>query len=125
MKKLLSAIIVVVLFFTFGSSAYAAVDDTGYVDVAADSWYADAVAYVTDSSLMVGVADQTFAPDQTMTAPCLPPPSIVWLAAQRRQWKIASVIRMRTIGLQHQSHGLLKLAWCTVLGTDFLDQTIR
>lgn len=67
MKKLLSAIIVVVLFFTFGSSAYAAVDDTGYVDVAADSWYADAVAYVTDSSLMVGVADQTFAPDQTMT----------------------------------------------------------
>lgn len=54
MKKLLSAIIVVVLFFTFGSSAYAAVDDTGYVDVAADSWYADAVAYVTDSALWSG-----------------------------------------------------------------------
>lgn len=67
MKRFLSAMMVLVLLFSFGNSAYAAVDDTGYSDVAADSWYADAVAYVTDNALMVGTADQVFSPDLTMT----------------------------------------------------------
>lgn len=67
MKKILSVLMTLALLFSFGSSAWAAPEDTGYIDVDADSWYAGAVQYVTEGGLMVGTADQVFAPDQTMT----------------------------------------------------------
>lgn len=41
----------------------AAARDSGFVDVAADAWYADAVAYVRDRGLMGGVSGRAFAPD--------------------------------------------------------------
>ena len=60
--------------FNFISNfAFASVTDgenagtTGYTDVAADAWYADSVAAVTEQGLMTGVTGSTFAPDVTTT----------------------------------------------------------
>ena len=53
-----------------GTAAGAAAEsntDTGFSDVDAGSWYADAVAYVRDNGLMSGTSDTTFEPDGTMT----------------------------------------------------------
>ena len=41
--------------------------DCTFTDVAADAWYADAVAWAADSGIVTGVSDTTFAPDQMMT----------------------------------------------------------
>ncbi|MBQ6000284.1 MAG: chitobiase/beta-hexosaminidase C-terminal domain-containing protein [Clostridia bacterium] len=38
-----------------------------FIDVAAGSWYADAVAFVTARDLFLGVSETEFAPDATMT----------------------------------------------------------
>lgn len=47
--------------------ACAAAADTGFSDVPADSWYAEAAAYVRDHGIMNGTAAATFGPDLTMT----------------------------------------------------------
>jgi hypothetical protein len=44
-----------------GVTAFAA--DTGFTDVAADAYYADAVAYVKDKGLMSGTGGGAFSPD--------------------------------------------------------------
>ena len=41
--------------------------DCTFTDVAADAWYADAVAWAADAGIVTGVSDITFAPDQMMT----------------------------------------------------------
>lgn len=41
--------------------------DCTFTDVAADAWYADAVAWAADAGIVTGVSDTTFAPDQMMT----------------------------------------------------------
>lgn len=47
---------------SFNATAFAALDDTGYTDVDADAWYADAVSYVTDSGLMGAPRPPRFRP---------------------------------------------------------------
>ena len=42
-------------------------DASAFTDVAADAWYADAVAWAADAGIVTGVSDTTFAPDVTMT----------------------------------------------------------
>lgn len=49
------------------SGAMAAVEDTGFSDVAADAWYADAAQYVRDNGVMSGTSATAFSPDLTMT----------------------------------------------------------
>ena len=49
------------------SGAMAAVEDTGFSDVAANAWYADAAQYVRDNGVMSGTSSTTFSPDLTMT----------------------------------------------------------
>ena len=56
-----------ILALSLSVTAYAAVEDTGFSDVAADAWYADAVTYVRDNGLMSGTSDTTFTPGGTMT----------------------------------------------------------
>ena len=46
-------------------AAFAAVEDTGFSDVAQDAWYAQSVEYVTENGLMSGVGDGVFSPDTT------------------------------------------------------------
>ena len=55
------------LIFSLNLTAFAAVEDTGFSDVSADAWYADAVAYVRDNGLMSGTSTTTFDPEGTMT----------------------------------------------------------
>ena len=67
MKRLVSAVIAGISAFSMGTGAFAAVEDTGFADVTADAWYADAVAYVQDNGLMSGTGDALFSPDAGMT----------------------------------------------------------
>ena len=47
--------------------ALAAVDDTGFSDVAADAWYAEAVIYCREHGLMNGTTTTYFEPESTLT----------------------------------------------------------
>ena len=47
--------------------AFAAVEDTGFADVDASAWYADAAVYCRDNGLMSGTSGTTFSPDTAMT----------------------------------------------------------
>ena len=47
--------------------AYAAVEDTGFSDVAEDAWYTEFVVYCRDNGLMSGTSDTTFSPDTPTT----------------------------------------------------------
>ena len=53
--------------FSLNATAFAALDDTGYTDVDAGAWYADAVSYVTDNGLMGGNSSTAFSPEDAMT----------------------------------------------------------
>ena len=66
-KQLLSSLMAAAMLLTGAPSAFAAVSDTGFADVAANAWYADAVEYVRDNGLMSGTSTTTFSPDRTMT----------------------------------------------------------
>lgn len=65
LKKMTSFLLAVILTLAMSVSAFAAVSDTGYSDVAADAWYADAVAYVREHGLMSGTSATTFSPNAT------------------------------------------------------------
>ena len=60
-KQVLSGILAAVTLFTV--PAYAAVEDTGFSDVASNAWYAEAVEYVHDNGLMSGTSATTFSPE--------------------------------------------------------------
>lgn len=47
--------------------ALAAVDDTGFSDVDADAWYAEAVIYCREHNLMAGIGNNQFAPESSLT----------------------------------------------------------
>ncbi len=66
-KRLTSLFLSIALVFTLSATALAAVSDTGFSDVDAGAWYAQAVTYCRDGGLMSGVTDTTFAPGATMT----------------------------------------------------------
>ena len=61
-KRLFSALLAVVMMLTMSVSAMAASNDTGFSDISADAWYADAVEYVRDNGLMNGTSATTFSP---------------------------------------------------------------
>ena len=62
-KKLGALLTALAVVCSVSVAAFAAVEDTGFADVAADSWYADAAAYCRDSGLMSGTGEGTFSPD--------------------------------------------------------------
>lgn len=63
LKQRISALLVAIMLLTMVPTAFAAIDDTGFSDVAANAWYAAAVSYVQTNSLMSGTAFATFSPD--------------------------------------------------------------
>lgn len=67
LKKLVSAFLAVVMLLAMSMTAFAAVSDTGFSDVAANAWYADSVAYVRDNGLMGGTSTTTFSPNAAIT----------------------------------------------------------
>lgn len=66
-RYMISLLLVLCCLFTAVVPAYAAVNDTGFSDVAADAWYADAVSYVREHGLMSGTSATTFSPNATTT----------------------------------------------------------
>ena len=67
LKRIGAVLTAMALIFSLNLTAFAAVEDTGFSDVSADAWYADAVAYVRDNGLMSGTSAAAFDPDGTMT----------------------------------------------------------
>ena len=67
LKRMGAALLSLALISSLNLSALAAVEDTGYADVDAGSWYAQAVEYVRDNGLMSGTSDTQFFPGGTMT----------------------------------------------------------
>jgi flavodoxin len=67
LKRLTALLATLTLLLTMSMTAYAAVEDTGFSDVAADAWYAEAVQYCRDHELMNGTGGNAFSPDDTMT----------------------------------------------------------
>ncbi|MEY8420631.1 cyclophilin-like fold protein [Oscillospiraceae bacterium 44-5] len=67
LKKTLSLALAVLLALGISVPAFAAVEDTGFSDVDANAWYADAVIYCRENGLMAGTSTTTFAPESPLT----------------------------------------------------------
>ena len=67
LKRMGAALLSLALISSLNLNALAAVEDTGYADVDAGRWYAQAVEYVRDNGLMSGTSDAKFSPSGTMT----------------------------------------------------------
>ena len=66
-KHFLSLLLSLVLVSSLWVPARAAIGDTGFADVAADAWFAEAAVYCRDNGLMNGTTATTFTPNTTMT----------------------------------------------------------
>lgn len=64
-RKILSGILSAVMLFAAAAPASAAASDTGFTDVDAGVWYADAVQYARENGLMSGTGNNAFAPNDT------------------------------------------------------------
>ena len=67
LKRMGAALMSLALMLSMNLTSLAAVEDTGYADVDAGSWYAQAVEYVRDNGLMSGTSETTFTPEGAMT----------------------------------------------------------
>ena len=56
-RRMVSSLLAAALLLTAVPTVWAAEEDTGFSDVAADAWYAGAVEYVRDNGLMSGKGD--------------------------------------------------------------------
>lgn len=66
-KRLLSLVLAFVTALSLSIPAFAAVEDTGYSDVDAGAWYAEAVMYCREHGLMSGIGNRQFAPESSLT----------------------------------------------------------
>lgn len=66
-KRLGMLLLPMVLAMALAVSALGAVDDTGFSDVDAGAWYAEAVVYCREHNLMNGTTGTTFAPENSLT----------------------------------------------------------
>lgn len=66
-KRTLSIFVAAVMMLSLQIPAFAAVEDTGFSDVAADAWYAEAVMYCREHGWMNGTTTTTFAPEDSLT----------------------------------------------------------
>ncbi|MBU5626120.1 S-layer homology domain-containing protein [Oscillibacter sp. MSJ-2] len=67
LKRMLSVLLCAVLSLSLAVPAFAAVEDTGFSDVAANDWYAEAAVYCRDNGVMNGTSATTFDPGTTMS----------------------------------------------------------
>lgn len=67
LRKMAALLMAAALIFSMSMTALAAVDDTGFSDVDANAWYAEAATYCRDNGLMSGTSTTTFSPNATMT----------------------------------------------------------
>lgn len=67
LKRTAALFLAAILMLALSTTAFASVDDTGFSDVDADVWYADAAVYCRDNGLMSGTSATTFSPDTAMS----------------------------------------------------------
>ena len=77
-KKWIAAVLALalILALALSTTALAAVDDTGFSDVGANDWYAEAVTYCHENKLMGGTGNAAFSPNTTMTRAMLA--TVLW-----------------------------------------------
>jgi len=68
-----------VLAMVLTTTAFGAVNDTGYTDVDTNDWYAEAVVYCRENGLMSGTGTTAFSPNSTMTRAMLA--TVLWRMA--------------------------------------------
>ncbi|MCD8344000.1 MAG: S-layer homology domain-containing protein [Oscillospiraceae bacterium] len=66
-KRILSCVLVLCLLCSLAPMAALAAGAEDFTDVATDAWYYDYVDYVAENSYFLGVGDNLFDPDGTMT----------------------------------------------------------
>ena len=66
-KRLSALLMTAVLILSLSVTAFAAVEDTGFSDVDANAWYAEAVIYCREHNLMAGTGNNQFAPESNLT----------------------------------------------------------
>lgn len=76
LKRFGALLLSLVLSLSLTVPAFAAVDDTGFSDVDADAWYAEAVMYCWEHNLMAGIGNNQFAPESSLTRAMLV--TILW-----------------------------------------------
>lgn len=79
LKRLGGILLALALTAALAVPVFSAVEDTGFSDVDAGAWYAEAVAYCRESGLMAGVGGGRFAPDSTLTRAMLV--TVLWRQA--------------------------------------------
>ena len=67
LKKCLTLALAALLALGVSIPALAAVEDTGFSDVDANAWYAEAVMYCREHNLMAGIGNNQFAPESNLT----------------------------------------------------------
>ncbi len=67
LKRFGALFLSLVLALSLAAPAFAAVEDTGFSDVDAGAWYAEAVTYCREHNLMAGVGNDRFAPESDLT----------------------------------------------------------
>lgn len=67
MKYRFSCVLLALILSLGITTSACAADTGGFADVGDSTWYADAVRYVSEKSLMVGTGGDTFSPDGTFT----------------------------------------------------------
>ncbi len=81
MKKWIAAVLALALILApaLSTTAFAALDDTGFSDVSTNDWYAEAVMYCHENELMSGTGGNAFSPNATMTRAMLA--TVLWRIA--------------------------------------------
>ncbi len=67
LKRIGTLLLSLVLALSLAVPAFAAVEDTGFSDVEANAWYAEAVIYCREHDLMAGTGNDQFAPESDLT----------------------------------------------------------
>ena len=79
MKRLITLLLTLMIAFSLTVTVSAAVDDTEFVDIDRDAWYAEAVMYCREHGLMNGTSDSTFEPESSLTRAMLV--TVLWRLA--------------------------------------------
>ncbi len=67
LKRMAAFLTALILWLGLSVTAFAAETGTGFSDVDAEDWYAEAAVYCRDNGLMAGTGETTFSPDTPMT----------------------------------------------------------
>ena len=106
LKRFFSRILTLALVWGLHIPAMAAVEDTGFSDVAAGAWYAEAAVWCRDNGIMSGTSGTAFSPSSTMTRAMLA--AVLYRALEVRQSLEAQTSpmwrRMRTTTAQQIGH---------------------